>query len=119
IVVAPGLLPENREVKERVRNVDLAPTLVELLGLEANPKMSGKSLVGLARGGKESDERVVVSEGRGTRGIIAGRWRLLHREGAARITIKGDKTFMATEELFDLEDDPGERFDLAPEKPEV
>src|SRR5205823_14491289 len=50
IVVAPGLLPEGREVKERVRNVDLAPTLVELLGLESHPRMSGKSLVALARG---------------------------------------------------------------------
>jgi arylsulfatase A-like enzyme len=119
LIVAPGLLPANRAVKERVRNTDIAPTILELLGLEANPKMSGKSLAGLARGEKEKDERVVVSEGRGMRAIIAGKWRLLVREGAVRTTIKGDKPFTANEELYDLEADPGERVDLAPARPEI
>jgi len=35
----------------------------------------------------------------------------------ARITIKGDCTFMATEELFDLEDDPAQLRDVAVERP--
>jgi arylsulfatase A-like enzyme len=119
LVVAPGLLPAGAIVRERVRSVDLAPTLAELLGLEPTAKMSGKSLVALARGGTEADERVVVTEGRGTRGIIAGKWRLLVREGPARTTIKGDKVFTANEELYDLDADPGERFDLAPDRADV
>jgi hypothetical protein len=119
LVVAPGLLPEGKEVKERVRNVDLAPTILELLGLEPNPRMTGKSLVGLAKGQKEADERVVVSEGRGTRGVTSGKYRLLVREGAARTTYLGDKAVTASEELYDLTEDPGERHDLAPSKPEV
>ncbi len=119
LVVAPGLLPEGREVKERVRNVDLAPTILELLGLEANPRMTGKSLVALAKGGKEPEERVVVSEGRGTRAILYGRHRLLVREGAARTTYVGDKAVTANEELYDLLDDPGERRDLAKTRPEL
>ena len=119
LIVAPGLLPENRVVKERVRNTDLAPTLAELLGLEAHARFSGKSLVPLAKGQKEADERVVVSEGRGTRGIMHGRYRLLVREGAARTTYLADKTVNATEELYDLVDDPGERHDLAASRPEL
>ncbi|HEY8080143.1 MAG TPA: sulfatase, partial [Labilithrix sp.] len=119
LIVAPGLLPAGAIVRERVRSIDIAPTVLDLLGMDANPKMSGRSLAPLARGAKEADERVVVSEGRGTRGILAGKWRLLVREGAVRTTIKGDKTITSNEELYDLEADPGERFDLAPSKPDV
>lgn len=119
LIVAPGLLPENAEVKDRVRNIDLAPTLMELLGMEPSPRMSGKSMVGLAKGEKERDERVVVTEGRGTRAVMFGRYRLLVREGAARTTTFAGKAVTKGEELFDLVDDPGERNDLAASKPEV
>lgn len=119
LVVAPGLLPENVEVKDRVRNTDLAPTLMELLGMEPSPRMSGRSMVGLAKGQKERDERVVVTEGRGTRAVMFGRYRLLVREGAARTTTFAGKVVTKSEELFDLVDDPGERNDLAASKPEI
>ena len=39
--------------------------------------MSGKSLLPLARGQKEPEPRVVVTEGRASRGILWGRWRLV------------------------------------------
>jgi len=119
LIVAPGLLPADRAVKARVRNTDLAPTITELLGLEAHPRFSGRSLVALAKGVKESDERVVVTEGRGTRGIMHGRYRLLVREGLARTTMWKDHTATANEELYDLVTDPGERHDLAATHPEV
>ena len=117
IIVAPGLLPENKEVKAQVRSVDIAPTLLELLGLDRHPRMSGRSLVPLTKGVVEPDERVVISEGRGTRAIISGHKRLLVREGAARTTVVDNKTLFATEELFDLDDDPGERVNLAEKDP--
>ena len=120
LIVAPGLLPEDRAVKDRVRNTDLAPTIAELLGLEAHPRWSGRSLVALAKGGKkEADERVVVTEGRGTRGIMHGRYRLIVKEGPARTTILPDKVVTVAEELYDLVDDPGERRDLAPGRPDL
>ncbi len=119
VIVAPGLLPAGVEVKARARTIDIVPTIEELLGIEHHPRMSGKSLVGLAKGEAEPDERVVVTEGRSTRAIMHGRHRLLVREGAARTTIVGDKTFTADHELFDLADDPGERHDLAPSQPQL
>ncbi len=119
VVVAPGLLPAGAEVKARVRSIDIVPTITELLGLEQHPRSSGKSLVRLAKGESEPDERVVVSEGRGTRAIMHGKHRLLVREGGARITIRGDKTITAEQELFDLSEDPGERHDLAPSQPQL
>lgn len=110
LIVAPGELPSGSEVKARVRSIDIAPTLLELLGLEPHPRMSGKSLVVLAKGQSESEERVVVTEGRGSTAILRGRWRLVAREGKPR---ENDV------ELYDLVEDPGERRDLAAKKPEV
>jgi arylsulfatase A-like enzyme len=114
----PGVLPEGTVVKERVRNVDLAPTVLELEGLEPSPKMSGASLVQLARGQREPDERVVVSEGRGTRAIYSGTFRLIVREGPAQSITYGDKETFVAEELYDLSTDPGERVNLAHARPD-
>jgi hypothetical protein len=90
-----------------VRNVDIAPTLLEVEGLEADPRMSGKSMMALAHGQKEADARVVVTEGRGSRGIMWGRWRLVvHDSGEA------------DDELYDRDEDPGERRSVARSHPD-
>jgi arylsulfatase A-like enzyme len=107
VMALPGVLDGGRAVTERVRNVDLAPTVLELEGLEADPRMSGKSLVPLARGQKEAEPRVVVTEGRGSRGILWGRWRLVVHD-------TGD----ADDELYDRDQDPGERRSVARSHPD-
>src|SRR5690606_29127800 len=109
VLAAPGLLPAGAEVEARSRTIDLVPTLVELLGLEPHPKTRGKSLVALAKGESEPDERVVVSEGPASRAIMSGRHRLVVREGPAP----------AGDELFDLASDPGERRDLSKADPHL
>jgi arylsulfatase A-like enzyme len=119
VMVLPPVLAANRDVKTRARSVDIAPTVLDLLGVEAHPRMSGKSLLPLAKGQSEAEERVVISEGRGSRAVLAGKWRLLAREGAARIVIQGDKTRETDFELYDLSEDPGERRDLAGRRPEI
>lgn len=119
VIVAPGALPADKEVKARTRTIDIVPTIMELQGLEQHPRTSGKSLVALAKGGTEADERVVVSEGRASRGIMFGRHRLIVREGDARTTIIGDKSYTVAEELFDLNEDPGERRDIAKKEPHI
>lgn len=119
VIVAPSLLPAGKAVGERVRNTDLAPTILELLGLERHPHMTGSSLVALARGQTEPTERVVVSEGRGSRAILHDRYRYVAREGAARTTQIRDRSLTIEDELYDLTDDPGERHDLASSRPDV
>ena len=107
VMALPGVLDGGRAVTERVRNVDIAPTLLELEGLEADPRMSGKSMMALARGEKEAEPRVVVTEGRGSRGIAWGRWRLVVHD-------TGD----ADDELYDHDQDPGERRSVARSHPD-
>lgn len=53
------------------------------------------------------------------RAVFDGRYRLLVREGAAQVITHGEEEETRTEELFDLEEDPGERFNIAKARPEV
>jgi arylsulfatase A-like enzyme len=115
----PSVLPEGKEVKARVRAIDIAPTVLELLGRAPVSAMSGASLLPLVRGETEPDERVVLTEGRGSWGLLSGKWRLVVREKLPAPPPPSDKPLPPLEELFDLEEDPGERHNLATERPEV
>ena len=114
----PGKLPEDVSVPARTRTIDIAPTLLDLEGLEAAPRMSGRSLVPLARGEVEAEPRVVLSEGRGTHGLLVGNYRLLTREGKAETVIFGTEEVKMPIELFDLTTDPGERKNLLKSQPD-
>jgi len=108
LVALPGVLDGGRAVGARVRTIDLAPTVLEVEGLEADPRMSGASLVTLARGGKEADARPVVTEGRASRALLWDRWHLVVHEGPD-----------AEDQLYDLVEDPGERRNVAHAHPDV
>ncbi len=112
ILSLPGKLPEDVAETDRARSIDIAPTILELEGLEAPPKMSGRTLMPLVRHEPDGDPRVVLSEGRGTHGLLVGNYRLLTREGKAEVVIVGGKDVSMPEELFDLATDPGERRNL-------
>lgn len=106
LMALPGVLDGGRAVSERVRSTDIAPTVLDVEGLEPDPRMSGRSLLPLVRGEKEPEPRVVVSEGRGTRAILWSHFRLIARDDGGAPA------------LFDLEADPGERHDLARARPD-
>jgi arylsulfatase A-like enzyme/Tfp pilus assembly protein PilF len=50
-----------RSIKDLVQHIDLAPTILDLLGIKAFPEMQGKSLLPLMNGKKDS-KRMVFSE---------------------------------------------------------
>ncbi len=83
VMALPGVLAGGAEVTDRVRNVDIAPTVMDVEGLEADPRMSGRSMLPLVRGKRESEPRVVISEGRASRAILWGNWRFVLHEPAA------------------------------------
>jgi arylsulfatase A-like enzyme len=111
-------------VKARSENVDLWPTVLELLGLPALPDVDGRSLVpqivAAAAGETSPDgEGVAFAEidqtwgqdQRGPQPMVAvnqGQWRLMFRAG-----------FPERTELYDKWSDPREQRNLAGERPEV
>jgi hypothetical protein len=134
VMALPGVLDGGRAIRDRVRNVDIAPTVLELEGLEPDAKMSGRSMLPLARGGdgKDGDARVVLSEGRASRALLWEQWHLIVHQPVAREAALGQQgdgpPAGATEDaggppledqLFDLKDDPGERRNVARQHPDV
>jgi|CZKU01.1.fsa_nt_gi arylsulfatase A-like enzyme len=124
VMALPGQLEGGRAVADRVRNVDLAPTVLDVEGLEADPRMSGRSMLPLARKpGAEPEPRVVVSEGRGSRAILWGTWRFVVHQPPPRPDPAGSVDAGAEpvleDELYDLAVDPGERRNVAHQHPDV
>jgi arylsulfatase A-like enzyme len=117
----PGIV-----VEARSENVDLWPTVLELLGLPALPDVDGRSMlpeiVAAARGEtppEDEDDGLAFAQidqawGRtreGPKPMVAvnqGQWRLMFRAGAPERT-----------ELYDKSVDPHERHDIVGEQPEI
>ena len=124
IIGLPFRLDPGIVVEARSENVDLWPTMLDLLGLPPLPDTDGRSLVpeiiAAAGGDTGPDEegmafaQIDQTWGRGrvkTASMVAvnqGRWRLIYRE-----------RYPETSELYDKWDDPLEQRDLAEEQPEV
>jgi arylsulfatase A-like enzyme len=122
----PFRLDPGIAVEARSENVDLWPTVLELLGLPALPDVDGRSLVpeivATARGEAPpdgEDDGVAFAQidqawGRtreGPRPMVAvnqGQWRLMFRAGFPKRT-----------ELYDKSADPREQRNIVGEQPEV
>ncbi len=106
IFAAPGVAP--RVARERVRLVDLLPTLLELLSVESPAGVEGESFARLLAGGEEASPRDVYFES------MLGR----DENGWAPLTglIAGGHKYLSLpeRELYDLEQDPGETENLFP-----
>ena len=100
-----------RRVSAPVRLIDVAPTLVDLVGLDALPDIQGESLRALLEGQGTSGPASALSEatyGRPLQALrTAGNLKLIH-EAATGVS-----------ELFDLNTDPKEQYDLAESRPAV
>ena len=113
VVWAPGLVPKGAEITETVSLVDLAPTLLDLVGLTAPPSMNGMSLRALLQGDATPADRSVFAK----RAIYAegpawgGQPRLLSaRQGGRKWILHGSET--APAEAYDLSADPAEKTNL-------
>jgi arylsulfatase A-like enzyme len=115
VIVAPDLLPAGARVDQLVRQVDITPTVLQLLGLPVAAGLDGVSLLPAIR-----DERALGLEAfleafgrvRGTardrrRGWRTARWKYVEAPSAPDV---GD-------ELFDLAVDPQERHNRAADEP--
>jgi arylsulfatase A-like enzyme len=110
----PGVIPEGRAVDGRVTNLDLAPTLLALEGLDVDPRQKGIDLVAAAK--KGVPERPIVTLGRASSAVFWKNWRFVERAREAQKWTVGhgdDKeTLTIRWELYDLDSDPGESKNL-------
>jgi choline-sulfatase len=107
-LAGPGIQP--RRIEERRSHIDLAPTILELMGAPVPADMHGQSMLpeleGAAPGSREPilTELSEDSHNPPRRAIIAGDWKLIEFERGRH-------------ELFNLATDPGETRDLAKSEP--
>jgi choline-sulfatase len=105
MIRAPGLLPAGHVVNADVEMMDMAPTLMDLAGLQPDPKMQGTSLIPLAFDEVGVSPRAAMTvDGQVARGLKVARYRLVHK-GPSRM------------ELYDDLADPREQKDVAAERP--
>jgi arylsulfatase A-like enzyme len=98
VINGPQLAAAGGAVTLPTGHIDIAPTLLGLLGIEPPPTMKGRDLT------RDSEGRVVILATRpplSQVGVRAGRWKLVHwAETGAN-------------ELFDVASDPDERDDVS------
>jgi len=108
LISGPGIKP--RRIEERRSQLDLAPTILDLMGLPPEPEFMGKSLLPELRGGKPDNREPILSEltedshNPLRRAFIRGDYKLLVVDG---------RKF----QLYNLSKDPGELTDLADTEP--
>jgi arylsulfatase A-like enzyme len=103
----PGVA--GREIDARTSLVDLAPTLLELVGAVGSTPFDGRSLVPVLRGADPTPRPILASATLHgfTMAVLDGDWKLV--EGAGSPVV----------ELYALGGDPGERRNLVSAHPEV
>jgi arylsulfatase A-like enzyme len=110
-------------IDSQVRLIDIAPTLLDLVGLEVPFAMEGTSFVDLMQGMKLASSEPALTMmfaqasdyRRQSHAVRHGAWKLIHREPGWA----GPHWVPATEEVYDLAQDPGELRNVALESPEI
>ena len=108
LVYAPGL--KARSIAERRSHFDLAPTILELMGVDAPKEFQGRSLVPELRGGVADSREPILCElaedshNPPRKAAIQGRLKLIEFERGRRA-------------LYDIVADPGETRDLSEAEP--
>ena len=120
VIGMPGRLPAGTVINDQVRLTDVAPTVLELLGLSSlraalpgGLSASGQSLVPLVQGEHEPAERPAFIEGQNVRALRAGGYLYLRRSDPrlqkASTSAAGagsGPVQLMPEELYSLKDDP-------------
>ncbi len=118
LVAFPGRVAAGRVVTESVDNVDVLPTVLDLLAIEIPEDLDGRNLATALRG-----EPIEASEGYAEtllpRLRFGGPERYSFRRGNWKLLREIAPDGSRSERLFDLVGDPGERHDRAAALPAV
>ena len=110
LMQCPELFKGGRVVDEMVANIDIAPTIMEAMGLKKPPHMDGQSFLPLARGQKIPWRNYF---------LYVYYWEKNYPQTPTHFSLRGDRykytTYYGlwdTDELFDLQKDPHEQRNL-------
>lgn len=116
IVSWPRRIPAGGRVRTPIAGVDLAPTLLDLAGVERPAPIDGRSVAAEIRGGREPDARPVFAE-LATEEVHRGLTEDLAGAGGHIMVRDGPWKYVwnqfDSDELYDLAHDPGEDVNVA------
>ena len=108
IIKSPGF--KSRRIEKVTQNIDILPTLMELIGASIPEQTQGKSLVSFLKEGRAPERYAVSERGYKIASIQNERWKLI-----AYRYLEQDPAL----ELYDLAADPKEQTNLAYKNPEM
>jgi arylsulfatase A-like enzyme len=116
VVRLPGSIPAGHVVDTPVELVDVAPTILDILGLPTPPAMEGKSLLGLATGRTHEHKEWTISEATcddlETKALRSPNLKYIAAWEARDDEHAGIPGPLVKERVFDLVGDPGEKQNL-------
>ena len=104
IVISPGLVESGTKVDVVTSHIDIAPTIVDLMGVAAEPRMQGTSVLPLALRDGTWVPRVMSLEYGRSFALRAQGWRYI-------------VDYTGGESLYDVVDDPTEQINLVGKSP--
>jgi arylsulfatase A-like enzyme len=119
-------IPRGVRVRWTVQSLDVAPTLLDLIGVPPDPGLRGTTLMPLVESTAgehrlcfgETGRRFHDENDRREVDGVAGKWRWV-REGRFKLTHVPRADGPPARRLYDLDSDPGETSDVAGRFPEV
>jgi arylsulfatase A-like enzyme len=119
--VRPADIPAGRRVPVQVRLLDLAPTVLSLVGLPPHPQHRGVDLSPLLHGrGEPAEPLPAFTEGKKCSALRWKGYKYIHREPGFDVISRKREGFTprrVPEELYHVEADPRELKDLVGSKP--
>jgi N-acetylglucosamine-6-sulfatase len=110
IAWGPGLVPKGAEVTDMVRNIDLAPTILDVAGIEPGWEKDGRSVLPALRGEPMESPGELLYE---------YYWEHAFPHTPTTFAVRGDRYkyidyhgVWDRQELYDLASDPEERYNL-------
>ncbi len=107
---APGLIAPGSKLPELIQNIDIAPTILDLAGIEVPDHMDGRSFLPLLRGQDVPWREEALYE-------YYWEWNFPHTP--TTLGIRGERYkyifyhgIWDTDELYDIQEDPMERYNL-------
>lgn len=111
LVWAPGFVESDSKIEELVRNIDVAPTILDLFNTESTIEMDGISFLPLLKGETEQRDREFLYE---------YYWEPAFPHTPTTFSLRGERYkyifyhgVWDRDELYDLQEDPQERYNLS------